>query len=97
MPAYPAGTNSLNGLSWAPATDGLGNISGHVSSSVAEYLRTHREAERETLRLLAAARLVDEERRNAHDTAAALEAPRRSAPASAERAMELLDRLTRLG
>ena len=31
VPAYPKGTNSLNGLPWAPATDGLRNISGHVN------------------------------------------------------------------
>lgn len=28
---YPTGTNSLTGLPWAPATDGLRNISGHVN------------------------------------------------------------------
>ena len=31
VPAYPTGTNSLTGLPWAPATDGLRNISGHVN------------------------------------------------------------------
>ncbi len=31
VPAYPKGTNSLTGLPWAPATDGLRNISGHVN------------------------------------------------------------------
>jgi hypothetical protein len=31
VPAYPKGTNSLSGLPWAPATDGLRNISGHVN------------------------------------------------------------------
>jgi hypothetical protein len=31
VPAYPTGTNSLNGLPWAPATDGLRNISGHLN------------------------------------------------------------------
>jgi hypothetical protein len=48
---------------------GVGFVGGLVSSSVAEYLRTHRENERERLRLRAAARLVDEELRNAHDAA----------------------------
>jgi hypothetical protein len=49
---------------------GVGFIGGLVSSSVAEYLRTHRDNEREKLRIRAAARLVDEELRNAHDAAA---------------------------
>ena len=31
VPAYPAGTNSLTGLPWAPATDGLRNITGHLN------------------------------------------------------------------
>jgi hypothetical protein len=31
VPAYPTGTNSLNGLPWAPATDGLRNISGRLN------------------------------------------------------------------
>jgi hypothetical protein len=29
VPGYPQGTNPLNGLPWAPATDGLRNITGH--------------------------------------------------------------------
>jgi hypothetical protein len=33
VPGYPSGTNSLNGLPWAPATDGLRNISGHVNGN----------------------------------------------------------------
>jgi hypothetical protein len=31
VPGYPSGTNSLTGLPWSPATDGLRNISGHVN------------------------------------------------------------------
>ncbi len=31
VPAYPKGTNSATGLPWAPATDGLRNISGHLN------------------------------------------------------------------
>jgi hypothetical protein len=31
VPAYAKGTNSLTGLPWAPATDGLRNISGRVN------------------------------------------------------------------
>jgi hypothetical protein len=31
VPGYPTGTNSLTGLPWSPATDGLRNISGHVN------------------------------------------------------------------
>jgi hypothetical protein len=31
VPGYPTGTNALTGLPWAPATDGLRNISGHVN------------------------------------------------------------------
>jgi hypothetical protein len=31
VPGYPRGTNPLNGQPWAPATDGLRNISGHVN------------------------------------------------------------------
>ncbi len=32
VPGYPRGTNSVTGLPWAPATDGLRNISGQVNS-----------------------------------------------------------------
>jgi hypothetical protein len=32
VPGYPSGTNSVTGLPWAPATDGLRNISGQVNS-----------------------------------------------------------------
>jgi hypothetical protein len=32
VPAYPTGDNSLTGLPWAPATDGLRNISGQVNA-----------------------------------------------------------------
>jgi hypothetical protein len=32
VPAYPKGTNSATGLPWAPATDGLRNISGQVNA-----------------------------------------------------------------
>jgi hypothetical protein len=32
VPGYPTGKNSRTGLPWAPATDGLRNISGHVNS-----------------------------------------------------------------
>jgi hypothetical protein len=31
VPAYPSGNNSQTGLPWAPATDGLRNISGHLN------------------------------------------------------------------
>jgi hypothetical protein len=31
VPAYPTGTNDATGLPWAPATDGLRNISGHLN------------------------------------------------------------------
>jgi len=31
VPGYPTGTNSVTGLPWSPATDGLRNITGHVS------------------------------------------------------------------
>jgi len=31
VPAYPKGTNPLNNQPWAPATDGLRNISGNVN------------------------------------------------------------------
>jgi hypothetical protein len=31
VPAYPTGTNSVSGGPWAPATDGLRNISGQVN------------------------------------------------------------------
>ena len=31
VPGYPAGDNSATGLPWAPATDGLRNITGRVS------------------------------------------------------------------
>ena len=31
VPAYPTGTNSATGLPWAPATDGLRNISGQLN------------------------------------------------------------------
>ncbi|MBB3260059.1 hypothetical protein F4827_005131 [Paraburkholderia bannensis] len=30
VPGYPAGSNSATGLPWAPATDGLRNLTGHV-------------------------------------------------------------------
>jgi hypothetical protein len=33
VPGYPAGDNSATGLPWAPATDGLRNISGHVNGN----------------------------------------------------------------
>ena len=36
MPGYPTGDNSTQGgggLPWAPATDGLRNISGHVNGN----------------------------------------------------------------
>jgi hypothetical protein len=32
VPAYPKGDNSLTGLPWAPGTDGLRNISGHLNA-----------------------------------------------------------------
>jgi hypothetical protein len=32
IPEYPPGNNSVTGLPWAPATDGLRNITGHVNS-----------------------------------------------------------------
>jgi hypothetical protein len=32
-PGYPTGDNSSTGLPWAPATDGLRNISGHVNGN----------------------------------------------------------------
>jgi hypothetical protein len=31
VPGYPTGTNSVTGLPWSPATDGLRNITGHVN------------------------------------------------------------------
>ena len=31
MPSYPTGNNSVTGLPWAPATDGLRNLTGHVN------------------------------------------------------------------
>ena len=31
VPGYPTGTNSVTGLPWAPATDGLRNLSGRVN------------------------------------------------------------------
>ena len=31
MPGYPAGDNAATGLPWAPATDGLRNITGRVN------------------------------------------------------------------
>jgi hypothetical protein len=31
VPGYPTGNNAATGLTWAPATDGLRNITGHVS------------------------------------------------------------------
>jgi hypothetical protein len=31
VPGYPTGTNSATGLPWAPATDGLRNITGRVN------------------------------------------------------------------
>jgi hypothetical protein len=31
VPAYPTGTNPATTLPWAPATDGLRNISGHIN------------------------------------------------------------------
>ena len=31
MPGYPAGDNAATGLPWAPATDGLRNITGQVN------------------------------------------------------------------
>jgi hypothetical protein len=31
VPGYPTGTNSVTGLPWAPATDGLRNITGRVN------------------------------------------------------------------
>jgi hypothetical protein len=33
VPGYPTGDNSATGLPWAPATDGLRNISGHVNGN----------------------------------------------------------------
>ena len=32
MPGYPTGDNSTTGLPWAPATDGLRNITGVVNA-----------------------------------------------------------------
>ncbi|QBR01736.1 hypothetical protein [Paraburkholderia pallida] len=32
VPGYPGGTNSVTGLPWAPATDGLRNLTGHVDA-----------------------------------------------------------------
>ena len=68
--AITQGLLAVSGTSATLISAGVGFIGGLVSSSAAEYLRTHRENERETLRLRAAARLVDEELRNAHDAAA---------------------------
>jgi len=31
VPAYPTGNNSVTGLPWSPATDGLRNLTGHVN------------------------------------------------------------------
>jgi hypothetical protein len=31
VPGYPTGNNSVTGLPWAPATDGLRNITGRVN------------------------------------------------------------------
>ena len=31
VPGYPTGDNPATGLPWAPATDGLRNITGHVN------------------------------------------------------------------
>jgi hypothetical protein len=31
VPGYPGGDNAVNGEPWAPATDGLRNISGHAN------------------------------------------------------------------
>jgi hypothetical protein len=33
VPGYPTGTNAATGLPWAPATDGLRNITGQVSKN----------------------------------------------------------------
>jgi hypothetical protein len=33
VPGYPTGINSVTGLPWSPATDGLRNISGHVNGN----------------------------------------------------------------
>jgi hypothetical protein len=32
VPGYPTGSNAATGLPWAPATDGLRNITGHVAN-----------------------------------------------------------------
>ncbi|SMG06678.1 hypothetical protein [Paraburkholderia susongensis] len=32
IPGYPTGSNTATGLPWAPATDGLRNLTGHVDS-----------------------------------------------------------------
>jgi hypothetical protein len=33
VPGYPAGDNAATGLPWAPATDGLRNITGQVNAN----------------------------------------------------------------
>jgi hypothetical protein len=33
VPGYPTGTNTVTSLPWAPATDGLRNITGHVNGN----------------------------------------------------------------